>query len=127
MICITEIKVIDVDVDIDKYQIAYHEPLSYAAITDSDPKEYVEITTELITGRRFVNANGEEVCVGMSKQVQKYIGLPFEVYENLQNNIKYERKQTKIQRYKLDRVKSMTFWHRIKYAFTGDLLPYLTS
>lgn len=38
---------------------------------------------ELIEGKRFFNARGEEVVIGFSQSVEEAIGLPMEAFKNL--------------------------------------------
>ena len=90
-----------------------------------------EITTEMVRGRRFVNHQGEEVCIGMSKQVQEAIGLPFEVYDNMQSSISFLEKRCQNLnnenfnlrnriRFMEERFQSINLWGRIKFVFTRN-------
>ena len=84
----------------------------------------MKIHTEMIKGRRFVNIKGKEICIGMSEEVQELIGLPFEVFENLQSDIEnvqakfdFERRiNTKILK-QLRIYQHMGIWDRIKNIF----------
>ncbi len=121
MILIEKIKVIQTNLE--PTMIAHalscdYEPMS----TDYIPPE---ITTEMVRGRRFVNIRGEEVCIGMSKQVQQAIGLPFEVYDVMENNITFFRKRNQNLESKnfslLKRIEwhqTMGFLGRVKFLFT---------
>ena len=127
MILIQEIKVIQTDID--PITIAHalacnYEPMRTAYIPP-------EITTEMVRGRRFVNHQGEEVCIGMSEQVQQAIGLPFEVYDNMQSSISFLEKrcqnlnienfhQRNRIRFMEERFQSINLWGRIKFVFTRN-------
>jgi len=84
---------------------------------DINPLEHpqMQIHTEMIKGRRFVNAKGKQICIGMSKEVQELIGLPFEVFENLQKDIENERALNKSLNESLLEHEQMGFIDRMKY------------
>lgn len=50
-------------------------------------EDALSVTKEQITGRRFQNGVGKAICIGMSKQVQVAIGLPFEAFDNMNKQI----------------------------------------
>ena len=89
MICIAEIKTFVSDRD-DFYTHLYHAPLM-CPIVGSDPAERIEVKKEHVHGRTFINANGESVCIGMTKRVQSLLGLPFEVFDNMKNDLDMAR------------------------------------
>ncbi len=124
MRCVVEIKVIDVDYDM--VRIAHHPQSDFAEIVDSNPPEYTKVKQEVIEGRRFVNIRGQEFCVGMSKQVQEAIGLPFEVYQTqreeivqLRDSLSIESSQQKTILKQLIAYQRMSFWARVKFLFRG--------
>jgi len=84
------------------------ERLSDGAVMDMK----TGITSEMIEGEIFTNKRGERFCIGMSKDVQNAIGLPFECFKNLtqQNN----RMQQVISDFG-----TMTVWQRLRFFFTG--------
>jgi hypothetical protein len=79
----------------------------------------VAILNEAIKGRRFTNQEGKTICIGMTKEVQNLIGLPFEAFDNLEkaydrvSNLHYESQQW------IRKVKSKKWWERIVLVFTG--------
>ena len=105
MICIKEIKVVDVDEDF----IVVHMMdglLPFATLLqegDNISQEMVEVTNEMVHGTRFRNSNGLDVCIGMTQQVQDLIGLPFEAFSNMRDYV----------------FKTMGFFGRLKFLFTG--------
>jgi len=105
MICIKEIKVVDVDEDF--IMISRMEGLPPFAdlypYDDDTPLETVEVTQEMVHGTRFRNSNGLDVCIGMTKQVQDLIGLPFEAFSNMRDYV----------------FKTMGFFGRLKFLFSG--------
>jgi len=121
MILISEIKTIQTDLD----PIALTRALSCGYAPEGTDYIPPEITTEMVRGRRFVNIRGEEVCIGMSKQVQQAIGLPFEVYDTMDNNITFFRKRNQnleSQNFNLlkriEQHQSISFLGRVKFLFT---------
>ena len=105
MICIKEIKVVDVDEDF--IMISRMEglpPFADLYPYDGDmSQEMVEVTNEMVHGTRFRNSNGLDVCIGMTQQVQDLIGLPFEAFSNMRDYV----------------FKTMGFFGRLKFLFTG--------
>ena len=105
MICIKEIKVVDVDEDF----IVVHMMDGLPPFADLLPhngdisQEVVEVTNEMVHGTRFINIDGKEVCIGMTKQVQDLIGLPFEAFSNMRDYM----------------FKTMGFFGRLKFLFSG--------
>ena len=51
-----------------------------------DPSECY--TCETIRGRVFVNKKQEHICIGMSDEIQQFIGLPFIALEDQNRRIK---------------------------------------
>lgn len=120
MLCITDITVVDVGEDI--IRLSGRSDNMVEMVTNDGPRDPIRIATEVIRGQRFRNSRGVIICIGMSQQVREAIGLPFEVYENLQHNLDYEKAQLRQSRNQLKRVKDMTFWERIRFAFTGEII-----
>ena len=126
MICITEIKVIDVEKDfIEICQREYMSPIK--RISGSDPVEHVEVTREMIRGRTFINERGERLCIGMSKQVQDSIGLPFRAFENMSQRIEMDaitisqlRGRSAMYQKRIDTFKMAGIIKRLKYLFTKN-------
>lgn len=86
MLCVTEVKIINCDRNV--VEIAIAKGKQHIKFGDSDsPIMPVEFVREVIYGKTFINGNYKKVCIGMSKQVQELIGLPFEVFENMQERI----------------------------------------
>jgi len=85
----------------------------------------MEITEEFIQGRRFVNQHGEQIVIGWAKDVQNVLGLPFEAFENQNNEISDLRSEC--QRLEDDfknlneTIEKSTFAQRIKFLFTRKL------
>lgn len=85
----------------------------------------LDVRQEVIKGKAFRNAEGEEVIIGMSNEAQELLGIPFQAFEDmrlwleqtrrdlegcLQDHIKYKQK-----------VRQAGFWERLKYLFTGKI------
>ena len=124
MICVTEIKTVDVDRDFVMIHKMQNMP-ALAEIIDSDPPERCEVEQEMVRGREFVNANRERFCIGMSEQVQKAIGLPMEAFENMNRELDTNRQtiaqlrgRNAMYQKRIDVIKEAGLWQRIKYVFT---------
>ena len=121
MICIKEIKVVDVDEDF--VMISRMEGLPPFAdlypYDDDTPLETVEVTQEMVHGRWFNNGWGKEVCIGMTQQVQDLIGLPFEAFSNMEATILGMKLKITALLKELDEFKTMGFFGRLKFLFSG--------
>ncbi len=124
MICIKSIEIIEVEEN--WMRAVFYEDVPYVKIDHGNKAISVKALEELITGKIFVNCRGEEVCIGMSKQVQDLIGLPFEVMDKLLvENAKLVNKEFELtdQRNKLinklDSIEKLSFWQRLKMLFIG--------
>ena len=97
-----------------------------------DPSAVMEETvkTEVVYGRRFVDASGEEFCIGLTKEVEDTLKLPFDVYENMErrlyfahndlvrSNNRHQVKQKRLEN-RLKAIKDMSFWERLNRVFVG--------
>jgi hypothetical protein len=84
------VKNIDViQVDRDSIQLASMPGINVHSYDYLDPP----ITFEMIHGRTFSNSRGERICIGISNDAQTAIGLPFEVFESMNNEIAYLKKE----------------------------------
>jgi len=85
MIVITEVKAMNVD------------SLNYASFCKAkmkdpmafrpDLEDYLLFEEEVVTGTLFHNSDGERVVIAATADVQNIIGLPFECFENQNNEI----------------------------------------
>jgi len=80
MLVVKDIKVSHVDRD--QWYVNHYKEQEFAFLNPAAKVHKQEITTEMVRGRSFFNVRGEEFCIGMTKQVQDAIGLPFEDFEN---------------------------------------------
>ena len=80
MIAVLEVRTSLVDSERMKMAVRRPAPSSLEMESIFSPAAFM---TEEIRGRRFTNNRGETVCIGMSKQAEEAIGLPFEVFEKL--------------------------------------------
>lgn len=123
MICIKSIEVIEVERD-DVEVAHFRWPDGYFETGDYESSPMTaDLTYEMVRGRVFRNANGQEVCIGMSKQVQDAIGLPFAVFENMEKKIGDLQLARDTTKFKLDRLccrlNNTGFWGRLKWLFRG--------
>lgn len=118
MICVTEIKVVDVERDF--LWLAHMENMPpIAEIMNSAPKEYAEVKKEIIQGEQFVNAYGQRFCIGMSKQVREAIGLPFEVFKNMHGEIEQLQDANAGRQERIVKFNAASFWKRLWYVLNG--------
>lgn len=122
MILIEDINVKVVPEDI--VQIYREKQAAQPHFDDTLDKE-IETTIELIRGKHFINNREQVVCIGMSKQVQDAIGLPFEAFDSLQetleiSNKNYSDKVTELSKLQ-NSINDAPFLSRLKYLFTGRL------
>ena len=104
MICITDVEYIETKGDIHRiYEASPYNPV-IGRMKSTNPNGSVstvpiedEIKYEIIRSTRIINANGEEIRLGMSKRAQDLIGLPFDLLES-QNRELSELRRT-IDRY----------------------------
>ena len=88
----------------------------------------LKLTREIIKGQKFINIKGQTVCIGMRKEVQDFIGLPFHVFSNLTDfNRQLQKSLDRIIKEKgeleekLKKINSYGFLQRLKYLFTKQL------
>lgn len=116
------------EVDRDEWRIhVMTEP--HRAMPVNDGAAYVEtdVLDELIRGNRFRRpSDGIDVCIGMSKEHQKLIGIQYEAWEGMSDNL--YRASRDASKYKLELGRKKVFigslesaglWQRIKWVFTG--------
>lgn len=91
---------------------------------DAGHATHVEYKTEYVRGERFINARGEEICIGMTERVQRAIGLPFEAFKNqnkrlndIQKNNNQLRQQNESLKLELNMFRNMNFREKIKFLF----------
>jgi len=115
-------------VDRDRWTIRNFKEMSAAIPIYELPTE-VKVICEMIEGKKFINANGNLVCIGLSKQVQDAIGLPMEVFEtqqeelsslsqrlsNSHSRVQVLQEDSDILYDQLQRYKKLTFWKRLKF------------
>jgi len=98
--------------------------------------------TETVYGKEFVNYNGQRVRMGIPKRIQEFLGIPFEVIDNLQKEIHsknneifkkislIKKKDKKIEElekensYLQDRLElicNLSFLERLKFLFRGKV------
>lgn len=123
MLIVKNIEIVDVSEDI--VGLLHDKSLPDLKASPKIPtKEEMSVPIEVVHGRRFINADGEEFCIGMSKKAETALGLPFEVIENQQNEINVQRTRiAQLRGYyadtleKLEEFRTMSFWSRVKFLF----------
>jgi len=91
------------------------------------------VTREFIVGRTFIDAQGNEICIGLSKQARGVLGLPVKCFSDLQSRV-HELENHKARlintsnelcgalseaRTELNKIDRLTFRQRLKFLFTG--------
>jgi len=123
MILIRKIQAIKVDKD--SKQI---KDMANRYIFDQKLYEDIFLTPDMVKGRVFKNADGEEICISMNNDAQKAVGLPFETFDKMSTTI--DDNEDTID--KLDKLydeafesllsyETMSLWGRIKFIFKGRL------
>jgi hypothetical protein len=81
----------------------------------------LEISREVIRGRRFTNTKGEQVIIGMTKEVQDTIGLSFEAFENMEKERDIMNSVQKETLKSLKKYSDAGFLKRLRYLFTSRI------
>ena len=128
MILVKSIEIMEVS---DNFVYEIYEKIGNPHISynerDSLEKE-LKLTREVIKGQRFINKRGESVYIGMTKEVQDILGLPFYVFKdltnlnrNLQKQLDTLIKDKKDLELEIKNIENTGFLRRLKYLFTGKL------
>jgi len=121
MICIKSIEVLEVERE--HVEMAHLTPPYQEVLPIGEESIEIKVLYEMVRGRRFINHDGKEVCIGMTKQVQDAIGLPFAVFENMEKKIGDLQLARDTTKFKLDRLccrlNNTGFWGRLKWLFRG--------
>lgn len=136
------IKKIDtIEVPSDQYPIQSFDnfkELPYRRENDYLPQE-LKVTQEIVRGITYRTLDGREICIGMSKQAQDAIGLPYEALiealdradrlhsENISMSHSLKKRNTKILNLEKDlmefkkTINSLKFWDRFKFLIRGKM------
>lgn len=129
MLLIRKVEYIDVPSDVYKIYDFFDDddniPL-YAGQKDLI-HNIMDVEQEIVRGVRYFNDKGKEICIGIPKEIQGILGLPFSDFNRLENNLKVFRTENKKIRQELnsvtselDEFKTMSFWKRLKFLFTKN-------
>jgi len=124
MILIRKIQVIKVDKDSKEIR-----DMANRYIFDPILYEDVFMTPDMVKGRVFTNADGEEIVISMNDDAQKAVGLPFETFDNMTTTID-DNKDTIEQLDELYReafktlvsYERMSWWERVKFIFRRSVV-----
>jgi len=126
MILVKDVTVLKVKGDVVNFAHIpeYDGPIEWD-YSDSDP---IEIRNEVIRGTVFCDRHGQKVCIGATEDVQRLIGLPFEVFNNQQNELTRANAESRRYRRELNaalveigRIGTADWWDRLKFLFTGRI------
>ena len=92
MLVVTAIQFVEIDDHGDQMCDIDHWPMRPTEVMSSDDAcfpidELPTIKREHVYGRRFINAKGYEVCIGMSQNAQTALGLPFGVFDDQEQEL----------------------------------------
>jgi hypothetical protein len=98
-----------------KPRVAAYSPAMHYGMNDT-------VNIETIAAEIYRYPNGTEVKIGMSRKVQKILGLPLEAVSNMSNTIYSLQKSNReittaldIWQTKCEKYQAMTFWQRLKF------------
>lgn len=120
MLVVTEIKVVDVP----KEQVTYlHKAIIPTALKfyNKESPSPITVTTEMVRGRKFVDAQGRSFIIGWSEASKKAFSLPFEVFEEQNEKIKTLQSYNVYNTKTVHRFLNATFLERLKFLFTKKL------
>ena len=125
MILVTDMKVItthDKKYHPFEHPIYHHGPVPVLGLYD-DPEAEIcqEVTIEMVKGRRFVNRYGIETVIGWDKQSQELLGLPFEVFEQMEKRRQSDYYENTKLRKKIRELQEQTVWQFLKTKLTQAL------
>ena len=125
MLLVKSIEVVEVDRE--QVEITYYEKQRARGYCPTEEIEEIEsFRREVVQGRRFVNACGREINIGLSSDAEKALGLPFSIFEDMaKSNKELCRvievgldKRLRLQ-YRLETIKGLSFWERLSRVFVG--------
>jgi len=88
MLCVAKIDLFWSDRNPTPYHRHCDIPLALEKIVNGESVgAMVSVTTEMIHGRVFTNKRGEHVCIGLTKEVQDALGLPFDKFDDLRRRV----------------------------------------
>ena len=129
MILIKDIKILYTKEDIHRLRCELYPPIKELLIKQPGKAVPAKVTPEMVFGRIFRTATGEEICIGMTGAVQKAIGLPFEAFDNLQNELEEAKNSYNIicrtlnqQNKKLFTLQNMSWWQRLIFLFNKNII-----
>lgn len=109
-------------------------------LEDAEPPEELAYTDYYIRGRRVRTPNGKEVFLGNAPEVEEFLGLQFDLFENMKGKMDVAFSECNILRQKVtelefmhqqsehvwqareEEIKTMSFFKRLKFLFTGELI-----
>lgn len=104
MILITDVRVMETD----KREVKWLSADIPDVWSSEDKIQHIE--HELIRSTCFTNKNGMRIHIGATREVQNFLGLPFEVFEN-------QEKIIDEQRVALKKWNELSFVDHVKFAF----------
>lgn len=120
MICVVEVRTVLMD----DHAVTIMLPMRSMRIRDNTGGD-TTVSSETVRGERFTNVAGDTVCIGMSRQAQKALGLPFKAFEHAKKVDLQQREEIlalghKLRecRKKLKKYRSMTFVQRLRFLFS---------
>ena len=95
------------------------EAIPFVSVDADGGYRELNVVTELVKGRKFVNSRGQKVCIGMTSEVQQLVGLPFEAFDRMEKEVRELTLQRNRIYARLNRIEVLTFWRRLKFLFRG--------
>ena len=116
MILIKNVEVLIVDGNETRITKLDHIPCS-----TEEYQEQLKTHIEIVRGRKFVNCRGEEICLGIKRDVQDLLGLPFYEAERNTKIIGKQYEQINTMTSRIIGILNATLWQRIKFLFTKKI------
>jgi hypothetical protein len=75
-----------------------------------------------ISGRRICTPNGKEVFLGNAPEVEEFLGLQFDLFDNLKREKEKALDELRKAEEREEAIRNNGLFTRLKYLFTGELL-----
>ena len=117
MILITNVEIKNISKDF--VELIKQKPYLFGDDYWDSTQESISITRELVIGRRYRNSRGINIVIGMDKETQELLGIPFKDFDRMSNIIEEITTENDKLRKELREIKELKFLGKLKFLFTG--------